>query len=129
MNWLLFIFLGQSLSATTIQTPLQETKVSSAYGMRDHPIRKRAVFHQGVDLVAKKGSPIHAVSGGTVIFASVFGGYGNLIVVRHTDRLTTHYGHCDEIRVRLGQKVSAGDVLGIVGDTGAVTGPLIFILR
>lgn len=123
MNWLFLIILGQSFAATTIQTPLQETKVSSAYGMREHPIRKRSIFHQGVDLAGKKGSPIHAVSGGTVIFASRFGGYGNLIVVRHTDRLTTHYGHCDEIGVRVGQKVYSGDVLGTVGDTGAVTGP------
>ena len=90
--------------------------------MRDHPIRKRAIFHQGVALAATKGSPIKAVYRGTVTFASKFGGYGNLIVVRLTERLTTHYGHCDKIGVRVGQKVLPGDVLGTVGDTGAVTG-------
>lgn len=61
--------------------------------------------------------------GGTVVFADPFSHYGNLIVIKHADGLTSHYGHLESFKVKPGQKVRAGQMIGAVGSTGRVTGP------
>jgi murein DD-endopeptidase MepM/ murein hydrolase activator NlpD len=58
-----------------------------------------------------------------VIYADPYAGYGNLVVVRHRDGLTSHYGHCESIKVKTGQQVKPGTVIGTVGSTGISTGP------
>ena len=113
-----------SMPGTSFVYPLVGTRVSSDYGWRKHPVIKKAVrHHDGVDLAAPQGALIRAVRKGTVVFADPYGSYGNLIVVLHSGKMTSHYGHCKEIKVRPGQQVNAGEIIGTVGATGRVTGP------
>ena len=89
---------------------------SSPYGWRWHR------GHHGVDIALRTGEPIHAAFGGTVRIASRMGGYGNCVVVRHTNGLETLYGHLSKINVHANQQVDAGDIIGLGGNTGNSTG-------
>ncbi|MCB0310708.1 MAG: M23 family metallopeptidase [Bdellovibrionales bacterium] len=108
---------------TSFVYPLLGTRISSQFGKRTHPIRQVTRHHGGIDLAAPMDSPIRSVAPGTVIFADPYKGYGKLVVVRHTGGMTTHYGHCSEIRVKPGEKVSAGQIIARVGQSGLATGP------
>jgi murein DD-endopeptidase MepM/ murein hydrolase activator NlpD len=81
----------------------------------------------GIDLGAARGTPIHAAAGGTVIVArsggAWNGGYGNYVVITHSNGTQTLYGHMKSVIVSPGQGVSAGQVIGYEGSTGASTGP------
>lgn len=108
---------------TSYVYPLMGTRVSSDFGSRKHPVLKAVRHHNGIDLAAPKGAAIRAIRSGIVIFADPYAGYGNLIVVKHNTGMTSHYGHCDKFKVRPGQPVKAGQIIGTVGATGMVTGP------
>ncbi|HND28365.1 MAG TPA: peptidoglycan DD-metalloendopeptidase family protein [Myxococcota bacterium] len=97
--------------------------LTSGFGMRADPIHGKARFHQGVDIGARSGAPIHAVQPGKVIFAGQSGGFGNLVVLDHGDGLVTRYAHCSQIGVVEGQQVGENEVIGAVGSTGHSTGP------
>jgi murein DD-endopeptidase MepM/ murein hydrolase activator NlpD len=103
--------------------PIVAPRVSSVFGTRKHPMRRMVRHHDGVDLAAPRSAPIRAIGPGVVVFADPYGSYGNLVVVRHENGLTSHYGHCEKIRVSPGQRVRAGEILATVGSTGAATGP------
>jgi murein DD-endopeptidase MepM/ murein hydrolase activator NlpD len=79
--------------------------------------------HEGVDLAAPIGTPVHAAGGGTVVFAGWNSyGYGNVVVIAHGPVFTI-YGHLSAYRVSCGQSVSAGNIIGAVGNTGNSSGP------
>jgi murein DD-endopeptidase MepM/ murein hydrolase activator NlpD len=80
-------------------------------------------MHEGIDIGAASGTPIHAAAGGTVIWAGWLGGYGNLVVIDHHNSLATAYGHQSAIATAVGASVSQGQVIGYVGSTGHSTGP------
>jgi murein DD-endopeptidase MepM/ murein hydrolase activator NlpD len=103
--------------------PVMGPRMSSDFGLRNHPIKKRVQHHHGIDLAAPKGAPIRAISSGQVMYADPFGGYGKIVVVRHPSGLTSHYGHCDTLNVKIGDTVKAGDIIGTVGSSGISTGP------
>lgn len=103
--------------------PLVGTRVSSSFGIRAHPVKRVTRHHAGIDLAAPYGSQIRAVRDGVVIFADPYSGYGNLVVVKHSNGMTTHYGHCRTMLVRPGQAVKAGQIISTVGSTGLSTGP------
>lgn len=103
--------------------PVVGIRKSSNYGLRVHPILKFSKMHTGVDLAAPEGSFVRSVQAGTVVFADPYAGYGNLIVIAHGNRVTTHYGHLEKIMVRTGKRVKAGDIVATVGSTGHSTGP------
>lgn len=103
--------------------PLMATRVSSDYGRRIHPIRRFSHHHTGIDLAAPFGTPIRAVAAGRVIYSDPHGGYGNFVVIKHKNRVTTHYGHCQQLKVKAGQAVKAGQIIATVGSTGVSTGP------
>ena len=103
--------------------PLMGPKVTSAFGTRRHPVRKVVRHHNGLDLAAENGAPIRAVESGIVVFADPYAGYGKLVVIKHKNGLTTHYGHCESIGVKPGTSVKAGAIIGTVGETGLATGP------
>lgn len=94
--------------------------ITSRYGskesIRDHT-------HQGLDIAAKIGTPIKAVADGTVTHSGTMGGYGNLIIIDHGNGITSYYGHCNKLYKKVGAKVSAGDIIAEVGNTGNSTGP------
>jgi murein DD-endopeptidase MepM/ murein hydrolase activator NlpD len=91
--------------------------VVSGFGMR------WGRMHEGIDIAVSSGTPIHAAAAGTVIHAGWLGGYGNLVVVDHGDGLSTAYAHASAILVGVGQHVSQGETLSLVGSTGNSTGP------
>ncbi len=97
--------------------------VTDSYGWRMHPVRRRKLFHAGVDFAAPQGTPILAAGSGVVYYAGWMRGYGRLLVIRHENGLSTVYGHCSKLRVRQGQRVRGGQLIGNVGSTGVSTGP------
>lgn len=104
--------------------PVQGT-ISSAYGLRNgNP-------HEGVDILAKRGTPVRAAAYGVVIYAGDgMRGYGNVVVLDHGEEITTLYGHLHEIQVESGDAVAQGQRIGTVGSTGnATTTHLHFELR
>lgn len=98
-------------------------RVTSRYGMRKHPILGYTRMHAGIDFRASYGTPIHAVSDGTVQFAGRHGGHGNFVKIAHGNGLATGYAHMSKIAVKNGAHVTRGQVIGYVGATGLATGP------
>jgi murein DD-endopeptidase MepM/ murein hydrolase activator NlpD len=80
-------------------------------------------MHEGIDIGCAYGTPNRAAAAGTVIHAGWLGGYGNLVVVDHGNGLSTAYAHASSILVSLGQSVSQGQTVSLVGSTGNSTGP------
>jgi len=99
-----------------------EGRMTSGFGLRHDPITGRTAFHGGIDVAAPRGSAIHAVVGGEVVFSGRRGRAGNVVDVRDGDVIST-YAHVQRALVRAGQKVAAGDVVATVGSTGRSTGP------
>ena len=97
-------------------------RLTSKFGMRLHPIDKEWREHEGIDIAAPKGTDIQTVFDGTVSFAGVKGGYGKTIVVSHADGRETMYAHCDQLFVKEGDVLQAGDKIAEVGSTGVSTG-------
>jgi murein DD-endopeptidase MepM/ murein hydrolase activator NlpD len=92
--------------------PLKGYRYTSPYGMR------WGKLHAGVDLAIREGTPFRAVHAGTVTLAKWYGGYGNCVIIDHGNGTETVYGHASGLLVREGQKVQAGDPIGLVGNTG-----------
>lgn len=93
--------------------------VGLSYGWHQNPKTGEAIFHSGIDLLAKVDTPVFAVDGGTIAFASTQGSYGNLIVINHAKGRQTRYAHLKEINIASGTAVKAGDKIGTVGVTGS----------
>jgi murein DD-endopeptidase MepM/ murein hydrolase activator NlpD len=100
-----------------------DAPVTSAFGMRIHPILGYQRFHAGIDFGAAYGSTIQAADSGTVIFAGWYGGYGRAVIIDHGNSLTTLYGHTSQIYVTEGETVARGQAIAAVGSTGFSTGP------
>lgn len=98
------------------------TSISSYFGHRASPGGIGSTNHQGIDIPAATGTPIHAAATGKVITAGYSGGYGNLVVISHSNGYKTYYGHMSSISTGRG-KVSVNKVIGKVGSTGNSTGP------
>ena len=116
---------GRSLKQAFLRSPLEFTRVTSGFSRRFHPILKKWRQHKGVDFGAPSGAAVKATSNGTVEFAGKQRGYGNVVILRHRDKVTTLYAHLRGFAsgVRKGTPVSQGDVIGYVGQTGWATGP------
>ena len=97
--------------------------VTSKYGYRPHPVTGRYQHHAGIDFRAAIGTRVYASKAGRVIFAGRRGGYGKIVGIEHEGNFTTWYGHLSRIRVKVGQTVSQGKVIGLSGNTGISTGP------
>ena len=97
--------------------------LTSKYGLRLHPIKKRKLFHSGADIGGNKGEPVYAAASGEVIYAGKNGNYGNYVQIKHTQGYTSCYAHLGSVSVRAGQRVKRSQVIGKVGSTGLSTGP------
>lgn len=98
--------------------------LSSSFSQsRMHPVHNRPLPHEGVDISAKKGTPIFAAAKGRVVRAGWSAGYGLTVEIDHGYGYTTLYGHASKILVRRGQEVGRGDVIAQVGSTGITTAP------
>ncbi len=97
--------------------------ISSEFGYRVSPFSNRRAFHEGMDIAANYGSPVKATAKGIVIYAGYKPGYGNLITIDHGYGYVTRYGHNSQLKVKVGERVTKGQVIAKVGNTGRSTGP------
>jgi murein DD-endopeptidase MepM/ murein hydrolase activator NlpD len=111
------------LSATPSIMPTQGWLSSAFSSMRSHPILHVARPHEGIDVTAPMGTPIEAPAAGLVRDAGWEAGYGNTIVIDHGFGTITKFAHASKILVREGQRVSRGQRIALVGNTGLATGP------
>ena len=118
---------GQAMKKVLHRKPMsfQQARISSPFGKRRHPIKKRWIIHWGVDYAAPKGTKIFAGGDGVIQTAKYNGGYGNYIKIRHNSEYSTAYGHMWKFAkgIRPGVRVKQGQLIGYVGSTGLSTGP------
>lgn len=99
-------------------------RLASGFGFRIHPIYKVKKMHEGTDFSVKTGTPVYATGDGTIRWTkSAFGGYGKQIEINHGFGFRTKYAHLSEFRVKKGQKVKRGEIIGYSGNTGGSTAP------
>ena len=104
--------------------PLDSKRITSEFGYRIHPIHGTKKFHHGLDFGGKIGTSIVATADGIVEFSGFDKGYGNLVVIHHNFGFKTAYGHMlKNLKVKKGDFIKKGDVLGHLGSTGISTGP------
>jgi murein DD-endopeptidase MepM/ murein hydrolase activator NlpD len=109
-----------------LRYPVDYGRISSGYSLaRRHPILHRARAHRGIDFAAPVGTPIKAAGAGRVQSRGVSGGYGNVVVLAHSNGVTTLYAHMSGYArgLAVGDHVAQGEVIGYVGMTGLATGP------
>ncbi len=116
---------GESVVRAFLRTPMDASKISSRFGMREHPILGYSALHAGVDFAAPSGTPILAAGAGRVAMAGPNGGYGLYVKLQHTSDVATAYGHLSRLGpgIKPGVAVRQGQVIGFVGSTGMSTGP------
>lgn len=115
---------GVSMRKAFLRAPLDFTRVSSNFNPnRLHPIYKTQRPHRGTDYAAPRGTPVYAAGDGRVIEAGYTRPNGNYIFIQHGEQFVTHYLHLHRLRVKKGNKVKQGQIIGTVGSTGAATGP------
>lgn len=105
--------------------PIQAKKITDKFGPRIHPVRKKRVMHHGIDFKADRGTPVYATADGVIEFGAFHkaSGYGKLIIMQHSFGFKTYYGHLKTIKVKTGEFVSKGQLIGLSGNTGMSTGP------
>ena len=125
-EWEYFNENGGSLEKAFLRAPLDFAYVSSHFNPnRRHPILNTIRAHNGVDYAAKRGTPIRATGEGVIQSVGWKSGYGRTIVIRHGGEITTLYAHLDKYHplIAKGAKVSQGQTIGYVGDSGLATAP------
>ena len=116
---------GKSVKKALMKTPINGARLSSAYGLRKHPIDGYNKLHKGTDFAAPLGTPIMASGDGKVIRAKWCGGGGNCIKIKHNTTYSTVYAHMKNFAsgIKVGIRVKQGQIIGYVGSTGKSTGP------
>ena len=105
-----------------LKPPMEHYYVSSAYGKRKHPVTKKWRFHHGIDLAGTWQENVTVSADGVVVFAGYHGSFGKVIRIKHNHGIKTTYGHLAKIKVRKGEIVTEGQVIGKMGKTGRVKG-------
>lgn len=116
---------GESVRKALLRTPINGAKITSGFGMRNHPILGYSKMHRGVDFGAPTGTPIYAAGDGAVDFVGVKGGYGNYLRIKHNGTYSSAYAHISRFAkgIAPGSKVRQGQIVAYVGSTGNSTGP------
>ena len=117
---------GKNVRKAFLRSPLVFTRITSRYSnSRFHPILRKWVAHRGIDYGARTGTPVRATADGRVKYAGRKGGYGILVSLRHANGYATRYAHLSRIakNIRPGKRVTQGQVIGYVGQTGRANGP------
>ena len=110
--------------ALSLIRPVKETiRVTSSFGPRKHPIKRRRLMHAGVDIAGKRGEKVVASAPGTIVYSGRKGSYGLTIDIDAGKGVILRYAHLDKLGVREGQKVKQGQYIGNLGRTGRVTAP------
>ena len=103
--------------------PAPGAPITSRFGNRVDPFFRKPAMHAGIDFRQRVGTGVEATGSGTVTRAGRAGGYGNMVEIRHTNGVTTRYGHLSKVLVKVGQRVETGDIIAKSGNTGRSTGP------
>jgi murein DD-endopeptidase MepM/ murein hydrolase activator NlpD len=106
-----------------IANPVPGLAITSTFGVRRDPILGTPAIHSGMDFRAPTGTRVHATAPGIVVKAGRNGGYGRMVEVDHGNGFSTRYAHMRRIRVKAGQSINTGDVVGESGNSGRSTGP------
>lgn len=115
---------GMGASKSLMRTPISGARITSGFGMRRHPLLGYNKLHTGIDFGAARGTPIKAAGDGVVVHAGWRGSYGRAVVIKHTGKYSTLYAHMSKTaKLKKGQHVRQGQVIGYVGTTGRSTGP------
>lgn len=115
---------GQPLKKVLMRIPIEFGRLSSTFGMRNHPVLGRMRMHKGVDYAAPPGTPIMAAGDGRVSFLGWRNGYGRAVIIDHGQGRSTLYGHMSAWgKYKMGQHVNQGVTIGYVGASGLATGP------
>jgi murein DD-endopeptidase MepM/ murein hydrolase activator NlpD len=101
----------------------KEFRVTSGFGIRNDPFTGQLAMHEGLDFVAPLGTPVLATAAGSVTRSAFDSTYGNVIEVSHIEGFTTRYAHLSQRNAQVGQRVTRGQTLGLLGSTGRSTGP------
>ena len=116
--------LEQALSSMPIAMPVSnKLRKSSRFGPRRDPFTKRGARHSGLDFAGPYKSSIYATAAGKVVHAGRRGPYGNMVEIDHGHRFRTRYGHMYRVKVKQGQQVELGQLVGLLGSSGRSTGP------
>ena len=102
--------------------PVERVTFTSEFGVRTDPFRNVAAMHAGIDLAGPVGTPVYATADGMVARAEWAGGYGNLIELDHGKGIHTRFGHLSRILVKPGNRITRGQMIGLMGSTGRSTG-------
>lgn len=97
-------------------------KITSSFGIRQHPIFRTRIMHTGIDIDGHEGDPVQSAAAGEVLYAGWLKGYGQVIILDHGGNLSTVYAHLSRMHVDEGARVTKGQVIGRVGSTGVATG-------
>ena len=103
--------------------PIESGWLSSYYGIRKDPFSGLPSMHKGLDFAGKEDDPVSATGAGLIVWAGERYGYGNLVEIDHGDGLVTRYGHNKQLNVRIGDVVTKGQHIALMGSTGRSTGP------
>jgi murein DD-endopeptidase MepM/ murein hydrolase activator NlpD len=114
---------GKNIRSLLLRTPLDSVRITSSFGMREHPILGFTRMHAGIDFGAPNGTPVYAAGDGVVEKAGWTGGYGRWLQIKHGGGYETGYGHLSRWAVKEGQRVHQGQVVAYVGSSGLSTGP------
>lgn len=95
-----------------------DAPVHAPYGPRENPLTKAVSTHHGIDYATVKGAPIVAPAAGEVVYAGWYGGYGRAVMIDHGGEVVSLLGHLDQVAVKMGQIVKAGDRIATAGATG-----------
>lgn len=107
----------------SLSMPL-EGRYTSGFGVRGNPFgRRSSEFHPGQDIAAPIGTAVRATADGEVVFSGWQHGYGNIVIVKHSEEVSTRYAHLSRRIVEMGALIKRGDEIGEVGTTGRSTGP------
>jgi murein DD-endopeptidase MepM/ murein hydrolase activator NlpD len=97
-------------------------RVTSTFGFRIHPLYSSNEFHSGIDIANNRNTPIYATADGSVRLCDWQAGYGRLVIIDHGNNYKTYYGHLHKILVKTGDRISRGQLIGLMGSTGTSTG-------
>lgn len=103
--------------------PIQSGWLSSYYGVRKDPFSGLPAMHKGIDFAGKEGEPVVSTGAGLVVWSGDRYGYGNMVEIDHGDGLITRYGHNQALSVKIGDVVTKGQQIAVMGSTGRSTGP------
>lgn len=102
-------------------------KIVSKFGRYRDKKYGTYIVNNGIDIKAPKGTPIRSIFHGKVLYTGLLEGYGSLIIVGHGDSIHSLYGHLDKIRVKTGQLVGEGEIIGLSGDSGSLVGDSLYL--